>query len=172
MSSSSSVTSSIHRNSRIAGVRGSIENRGEKFSITDSPTFLDPTRAGLFPGGQNDAALIRKVLVDAIKASGKSRAQLADEMSYLAGRRVTERMLNGYTAESREDFPFPLELARPFCTATGSDELMKALPHLHGLRVIDEKDAELVELGRAFLQRTQAEQQIADLQQRLNGRPR
>jgi hypothetical protein len=125
--------------------------------------------SGLFPGAQDDAALVRSLLAESIRTSGKSRAQLAEDMSYFAGRKVTERMLNNWTASSRTDYPFPLDLSRPFCTATGNDALLKAIPERLGLCVIEAKDAPLIELGRAFLQRTHADQQIATLQSQLSG---
>jgi hypothetical protein len=149
----------------------STETHPRYFSVTQ-PTQLELDTRGDLAGTHNDAELIRRVVADALRECGKSRAQVADEMSVLAGRKVSERMLNGYAAESREDCLFPSELERAFCTATGSDQLLRCNAERHGLWVIDKSDAELVELGRAFLQRTQAEEEIAALQKRLQGRLR
>jgi hypothetical protein len=113
---------------------------------------------------------VRTALAESIRASGKSRAQIADEMTFLTGRKVTERMLNGYTAESKEDYLFPAELTRAFCVATGDTRVLHCLAELNGFRVVSAEESELIELGRAFLQRNQAEEQIEILQRRLHGR--
>lgn len=91
-------------------------------------------------------------------------------MTYLVGRKITERMLNGYTAESQEDYLFPAELTRAFCVATADSRLMRHIAELHGMQLIGAEESELIELGRAFLQRTEAEEQIGLLQRRLHGR--
>jgi hypothetical protein len=141
----------------------------------NSFTGIHPTQLQLqdapAQGSLNDAQCIRIALTDSIRACGKSRAQIAEEMSYLSGRTVTERMLNGYTAASQEDYQFPADLARAFCTATGDARVLRCIAEPQGLFVIDAKAAELIELGRAFLQRTEAEEQIALLQKRI-GRSR
>jgi hypothetical protein len=134
------------------------------------PTQIPLAVGPAAPGSHNDAGLIRRVLVEAIRASGLSREQIADEMARLVGRRITARMLNGYTAESQEDALFPAELTRAFCSATGDDQLLRCMAELHGLHVIEAEDAELVALGRAFLQRTQADEKISFLERRLYGR--
>jgi hypothetical protein len=121
-------------------------------------------------GSLNDGRLIREVLTEVIRTCGKSRTQIAEEMSYLTGQEVTERRLNGFTAESKEDFRWPAELDRAFCTVTGDTRLLTCRVELHGLHVINDDEMELLELGRAFLKRTQSEDQIALLQRRLHGR--
>ena len=122
------------------------------------------------PGSLNDAHLVRAVLTEVIRACGKSRATICEEMTYLSGQEVTERRLNGFTAESKEDFRWPAELDRAFCTVTGDTRLLTCRVELHGLHVITADEMELLELGRAFLKRTQSEDQIALLQRRLHGR--
>lgn len=120
-------------------------------------------------GSMNDGALVRGVLVEAIRNSGKSRAQIADEMSRLVGRAITQRMLDAYTAESREDHRWPGELTRAFCSATGDDRLLRVLAESAGLRVITDAESHLLELGRNYLQRSRAERAITALEQRLEG---
>jgi hypothetical protein len=115
---------------------------------------------------------VRAALTEAIRTSGKSRAQIADEMTYLVGRKITERMLNGYTAESQEDYLFPAELTRAFCTATNDIGLIRCIAELHRHHIIDEHEVELLELGRAYQLRTEADAQMEMLQRRLGGRPR
>ena len=76
----------------------STEKSGDLFGgILRMPAPID--RDAVLPGSLNDCHVIRALLVEAIKKSGKSRAAIADEMSYLVGREITERQLNGFTAE-------------------------------------------------------------------------
>jgi len=135
-----------------------------------APTQLEFDSRSTVAGSHNDAGVIREALAEGIRSSGKSRAQISEEMTYLVGRKITDRMLNGYTAASAEDYLFPAELARAFCTATGSTALLDCIAELHGLRVITQEESELITLGRAFLQRNEAQEQIEILQKRLHGR--
>jgi hypothetical protein len=120
-------------------------------------------------GSMNDGALVRGVLVEAIRKSGKSRPQIADEMARLVGRDITERSLNAWTAESKEDHRWPAELTRAFCSATGDDRLLRVLAEAAGLRVINDIESHLLELGRNHLKRSRAERTITALEQQLEG---
>lgn len=55
-------------------------------------------------GSLDDGALVRSVLIKAIKKCKKSRAQIAEEISRLTGRKLTETALNKFAAESRTDY--------------------------------------------------------------------
>lgn len=121
----------------------------------------------LLPGELNDALVIRGVLTDSIKHCAKSRAQIAEEMTYLVGREVTERMLNAYTAESKEDHRWPSELTRAFCAVTGDNRLLRCVVERAGLYVISDEDAALLELGRQYFQKLRATESIASIEQRL-----
>lgn len=134
------------------------------------PAQLEFDRARILDENLTDAQKIRAALCESIRTSGKSRAQIAEEMTALAGRKVSERMLNGYTAESQEDYLFPADLTRSFCAATENYALLDCLADMQGLVVIHPDEAELLELGRAFLQREQADEEMAKLQRRLHGR--
>lgn len=131
---------------------------------------LSLNREDVLPGTLNDSGVIRAILTEVIRACGKSRIQIAEEMSYLVGREVTERMLNGFTAESREDYRWPAELDRAFCTVTGDTRLLTCRVELHGFHVIDDDDLLLLELGRAVHQKNEAVDAIEVLQRKLAGR--
>ncbi len=120
-------------------------------------------------GSFDDAAIIRGVLIQSIKRSGKSRAAIAEEMEYLLARTVTDAMLNAFTAD-REDRRWPAEFDRAFCKATGDNSLLACRAEMAGLHVINDEEKDLMELGRQFLLRSQADEQIALLQRRLHGR--
>ncbi len=101
---------------------------------------------------------------------GLSRTVIAENMSYLLGKTVTEGMLNAFAAESRDDRRWPAEYNRAFCGATGDDTLLRVQPEMSGLHVIDDAQMELVELGRAHLQREEAEDRIDQLKKSLTRR--
>ena len=69
--------------------------------------------------------------------STKSRAQVADEMSALVGRRISVRMLDEYAREAKTRFPAALVDA--FCTALGDDRLKRL--------VVGDSHRPLIELG-------------------------
>jgi hypothetical protein len=145
-----------------------METTPKRFTPKCQLALIEGANAEL-TGTMNDSALIRGVLVEAIRNSGKSRPQIADEMSRLVGRQITERMLNAYTAESQEEHRWPAELTRAFCSATGDARLLRVLAEAAGLRVINDTESHLLELGRNHLQRSRAERAISAIEQRLDG---
>ena len=122
------------------------------------------------PGSFDDSAIIRGVLIRAIKESGRSRAEICDEMELLLARPFTVRMLDGFTADSRSDRRWPAEFDRAFCKATGDNTLLACRAEMAGLHVISAEEMLLLDLGRQFLIRNQADEKIAILQKRLHGR--
>jgi len=117
----------------------------------------------------NDAGIVRAALVEAIRTCGKSREQLADEMSTLTGTEVTARRINAFTAESREDYRFPSELARAFCEATGDFSLLKRLAELAGFHLVTQTEYELLRLGREYLKQKRANENVALIERSLVG---
>lgn len=120
-------------------------------------------------GVLNDGAVVRAVLIRSMRQCNKSRAQIAEEMTYLSGREVTETALNKYTAESRTDYRWPGELDRAFCRATGDDTLLKVRAELAGYRVIGAEEIHLLELGREYLRQVRAAHEVEILKTRLAG---
>ena len=117
----------------------------------------------------DDAYLIRQVITKAMAQSGKSRAQLADEMSCLLGSVVTERRLNGFAAESREDLLFPAQFARAMAEVTGDTRILTCLVEKAGFAVITAEEKLILELGRQVLAQQNSEAGIARLKQELAG---
>lgn len=142
----------------------------EKFTASqqNSLTFEDVRQLA---GSYDDAETIREILTRSIKRCGRTRMAIAEEMSYLLGRAVTEKMLNAFTAD-RDDRRWPAEFDRAFCAVTGDYELLRQRVEHGGFRLVGPEEMEMLELGRAFLQRTEAEEQMALLQRRLHGRVR
>jgi hypothetical protein len=140
------------------------ENTGQSFAAIQRD-LLEITVAG----SMNDSAVIRAALIEAIRKCGKSREDLADEMTALSGTEVTVRRLNAYTAESREDYRFPLELVRAFCAATGDFTLLAKIAELSGSKLIGSAEIDLMHLGAEYLRQKRAITALAELENRLGG---
>jgi hypothetical protein len=112
----------------------------------------------------NHAALVRTIIVEAMRDSFKSRAEIADEISDITEVRVTERMLNAFAADSREDHRFPCELLIAFCTATNDYSLLKALVEGAGFKMIGPDEQKALRVGQAYLRKLEAERVLAEVQ--------
>jgi hypothetical protein len=146
----------------------STENRERRISANRQRTLFDRDE-NVMPGSISDAAMVRSMLVESIKKSGKSRAQIAEIMSRLSGTEITERRLNAYTAESREDFRFPMELARAFCMATHDFTLLRNLIEMAGFNVVTKTEFDVLQLGHEYLTHKRAAENMALLEKRLTG---
>lgn len=109
------------------------------------------------------------MLVESIRKCGKSRGQIADTMSRLSGTDVTERKLNAFTAESRGDVRFPLELVRAFCMATGDWTLLRNLIEMAGFHFVTKTEFDVLRLGHEYLTHKRAAENMALLEKRLAG---
>ena len=124
-----------------------------------------------YPGSGDDDATIRATLTDSIKRCPKKREVIADEMSYLLGRQISEAMLNAYTADSKENHRWPAAWTRTFCQVTGDWRLMQCVAERAGLRLIDARQAKLLELAEHLIEKEVSERTFhAQLQQVLNER--
>lgn len=120
-------------------------------------------------GSMDDGPLVRHTLATSIKTSSRSRAQIAEEISRLTGRRLTEISLNKFTAETRTDYRWPAELDRAFATATGDDSILRCRAEQAGYHVVTSDEYALLELGRQYLTQKRAAQMAAELEKRLAG---
>jgi hypothetical protein len=114
-------------------------------------------------GTFNDDSVVRSLLGDAIQKSAKSREQIADEMTGLTGKKISVRMLNDWTAESKEN-RWPLCYTRAFCAVMNDYRLLKYLADNSGLILVTPEDAELLELGRQYILRKEAERKFSELE--------
>jgi hypothetical protein len=122
------------------------------------------------PGSMNDDHLVRDIITQTIKACGLSRAQIADQMSYLLGEKVTERMISSYTSEAMEKHRWPLHFSRAFCEVTRNWKLIRCVAELVGFTVIEGDDVNILELGRHYLTRKKADEAVAALELALKKR--
>jgi hypothetical protein len=159
---------SSYRKSAANGTGKSTEKPPENFApIPQANLFSNGLSAD--PGSMNDGQLVKSAVVEAIRRSGKTRESLADQMSALTGMEITVRRINGFTAESREDLRFPLELVRAFCVATGDFSILRRVAELAGFRLVDAAEWDLLELGKEFLRQKRATEKVAALEARLRG---
>ncbi len=102
-------------------------------------------------------AAVRKLLKDLMKQSKKSRANIADEMSLLAGRPISKRMIDDWVSPKMRA-RFPAALIEAFCEVLRNDTLQR---HVMGARlrgVVELREEQLTWLAeslRAELQRPQ-----------------
>lgn len=133
------------------------------------PLFPKNSSVDIIPGSLNDDLLVRETITESIKLSGKSREQIADEMTRTLGLQVTARMISSFTAESKELHRWPGAWDRAFCSAVNDNRLLFCLVEKAGFRVIDEAEGDLLELGREYLKQKRANDQVALLEKRLQG---
>lgn len=117
----------------------------------------------------NDDALVRQTISGAIKGCRLSRVEIAEEMSDLLGVRVTEKMLNSYSGESKQNHRWPAAWDRAFSRVTGDDTLLTCRVLAAGLHVFTPQEYELLELGREYLRQQRANERVALLEKRLHG---
>jgi hypothetical protein len=124
------------------------------------------------PGSLNDDLLVREAITVSIKRSGKSREQIADEMSRTLAIAVTARMISSFTAESKELHRWPGAWDRAFCAAVNDDTVLKCRAEAAGYQLIKDEEIHLLELGREYLQQKHAAERIHHIEKLLaGGRP-
>lgn len=134
-----------------------------------SQSSLGFDRRASDPVGYNDDAIVRHAVSAAMKGCALSREQIAEQMTALLGVRVTEKMLNSYSAESGQAHRWPAAWDRAFSRVTGDDTLLVCRVIAAGLRVITPDECALLELGRELLRQQRASEKIALLEKRLSG---
>lgn len=139
---------------------------GDLFAIPQAPAKV--------PGSMDfraEASLLLGDMLEEARGAGIDRFEVAARASRLAGREVSKNMLDGYTAESREEFNCPLWLAPVLeiaCSATrlGDWHASKVGGQLLlGAATID------AEIGRLEAERDRSATRIRQLKQ-LRGRVR
>jgi len=133
------------------------------------PLFAENSSTNALPGSLNDDSLVRETITDAIKRSGKSREQIADEMTRTLGLQVTARMISSFTSETKELHRWPGAWDRAFCAAVNDNRLLFCRVEKAGFRPIDAAECDLLELGREFLREKRARENVALLEKRLQG---
>jgi hypothetical protein len=96
--------------------------------------------------GNRIASKISRAVALALKACGKSRADVAAAMSAELGQTVSVDMLDAYASEAKEGHRISLERFLALVTATGCHDLLGFLAEPFGFVVVPERFASLIEL--------------------------
>lgn len=125
--------------------------------------FEVPMPAASLPGALDYGLAVRRLLVDAIKASEINASQIAARMSELIGHPISEHQLHAWTAPSREGWRFPLEYLPAFEVAAETHALTAWLAATRGGRLLVGREALNAELGRLERLRDEAGRKIKQL---------
>jgi len=132
--------------------------------LFEVPVELSPT-----PGALDCGETVRRVLADLIKKAPHSRPEIADRMSVLTGKKITDHSLDSWTADSREGWRFPLEYLPAFEVATETRELTSWMADLRGCRVLGGQDVLDAEIGKLERMKEDAGRRIRQLKNVIGG---
>lgn len=128
--------------------------------------FALPRPAAPVPGSMDFRQPVSLLVGDMLKdahAAGIDRYEVATRASRLAGRDVSKNMLDGYTAESREEFNCPLWLAPVLEIVCSSARLGEWHGSVLGGQLLLGADTLNAEIGRLERVRQQAGEEIRAL---------
>jgi hypothetical protein len=115
---------------------------------------------------QPKSAGVTQVLIDDLRVSRYSRAEVAIKLSEITGRPVSENNIDLWTAPSKPH-RFPAELVSAWVRVTGSRRVLELLCEEAGLCAMDAKDLKFAELGRAQIEREKADARLQHLKGEL-----
>lgn len=119
-------------------------------------------------GGTLDVKIAR-VLSEAMSRSGKSRAEIAAEMSEYLSQNVTENMLDCYASPARRDHKITLERFIALVDATECRQLLTFLCEFSGFVAVPARYAEVIQLWQTEERLAELERQRAALRGRVGG---
>lgn len=104
------------------------------------------------------------------RTRGISRERLVDELNRLQPqrhRRVTLRLVNGWTASSCEAFEMPAGDLGAFCAAVGDLTPLRVICQALGYELVDARGLAAVELGSIVAQRAALARRERELKERI-----
>ena len=135
--------------------------QGDMFALLEGvialPAAPEPSRAaGALDMDQRLRGLLNQAIADGPFAS---REQLAEAVSFHAGRRITKAMIDSWTGASRPH-AFPAHLIPAFCAALGNSVLLQGLAEAAGCGITESADLIRSRLERLtlFIRFAKAEQ--------------
>ncbi|MFN8702907.1 MAG: hypothetical protein ACK5XB_07265 [Rhodospirillales bacterium] len=127
--------------------------------------------AAPMPVSFNWDAELRAALSEAVAQSGKSRADIAQEMERALGcdphYPISVSTLDAWTAPSRTDWRFPLLYLPAFIEATGATWLLARVAAKSGHQVVTGEAAIGAELGAVMAQQEELREKERELRKRL-----
>lgn len=98
------------------------------------------------------SASVRTALQADLKGCGKSRDQVAAELSFALGKAITVEQIDAFVAPSKPH-RFPAEWIPAWVEVTGSKRLLTLLCEAMGLSLATSEDRDFAELGRTHLRK-------------------
>lgn len=125
----------------------SLVNDNSQMSLFDLLRQEQAERSADRPARLNIAVQLAAAIKNAIRNAPKSRETMADDMSELAGERVTVGMINNWTAASHPH-EMPGRLYAAFCVATGNIDLIRIQAEAAGVFTVPGPDALRAEIQK------------------------
>lgn len=135
---------------------------------TTGDLFEVPVAAAPLPGSMDFRGTLSHLVGEMLRSAGVDRHAIAAACSRLTGKDVSKYMLDGYAAESREEFNLPLWVVPALETACSSHDLTNWLAGVRGGRLLIGREALSAELGRI----TRQKQELADQERALKDQMR
>lgn len=107
------------------------------------------------------AARVSKAVSAALKADGRSRAEIASAMADYLGEAVSEHILNRYAAESASEHAISASRLIALAVVTGDLRLLNAICEPAGAVAVDQRYEALIRRERAKEMREQLDRDIA-----------
>lgn len=136
--------------------------KGGSDSLTGD-LFAVPVPAATLPGALDYGLAVRRLLVDAIKASPLNATDIATSMSELVGHPITVHQLHAWTAPSRDGWRFPVEYLPAFEVAVETHGITSWLAATRGGKLLVGREALNAELGRLERLRDEAGKKIKQI---------
>lgn len=136
--------------------KNKIVNDPAQLNLFDSIRRDQEERTAKRPGRMSVSDRLLAAVKTAIKAAPKSREQIADDMTELAGCAVTVAMLNNYTSISHPH-KIPADLLAIFCEAAENYEPLMILNESAGIFTVEPPDK-----IRARLQKLEEQKKALD----------
>ncbi|MDR0775904.1 MAG: hypothetical protein LBE81_04625 [Azonexus sp.] len=129
--------------------------------------FEMPVARAPLPGALNVGLAVRHLLSDLLKDSPRNRFEITARMSELTGHEITKHQLDAWTAESREQWRFPLEYLPALEVACETHKITSWLADLRGCKVLVGKEAFDAEIGKLERLKEDAGRKIKRLKQAM-----
>jgi hypothetical protein len=132
---------------------------------------VEPAPEGGLDVSRQLVGLLAEALRKAWRA-GRSREQVCDEISRLAGRPISIHMLNNYLGRSdgKEGYRFPADLLLAFCQAVGDLEPLEFLARALGRELVEIEVLAMAKIGELRLQRDRLTREEREWKRRLETR--
>jgi hypothetical protein len=143
-------------------------DQGDLFRQLETPA-LEALNAPDLDIGPELLGAINLALREA-RTRGLSRERIVERMNQcLPDRKVTLRQLYAWTANSKEDHPFPAEYLPAFCWAAESIAPLLALAQAVGHDLADAREQAALALGERLVHHARLGREISQLKKTLEG---